>query len=1207
METTNNRDLVKNNYPRLFYLEPNDILGKVDGRPITPDYTDFCVSFRLTAEFNNRARYNGYQLQTGTGNSFTIGWIGMGGENGETYIDLMGSQTLGNDSKRYLTTYYTDVSYQDFSKHNIVEGLGVESIDIQFKDQWVPTITIKFVDVRGSSLFGREEAIHSNDEITAQNVFGCFFSVPYPKFRLQIKGYYGREVTYQLYCSSFKGSFNANTGNFEATAVFVGYMYGILADIPMAYLMTAPYCSYSGEQYWNDHSANDQSWRLYETAIGLSGTPVKMIDLKESINSAIKGDKEHFKSVLSNMDRKTITDNVSKINAANELVAAYVSILKKLSGKYGRFTRNGSVYKSVELTDDVAKDDVVSEITSEIGTYNVKLEQYGKMINASFDSFWPTDVEVSETGGKYVISVNYPDAVKETNATIADSTTEIDEIEELANSQNGKITIKDLILMYPYIGNVIKNTLCHMETFMYMMKACVDEVYSDEDRTFGKIGLKVSDTDANDVEKDGKVPPFIGIKVNDTTKQVDEDVDIYGSAQQYMLKNIGWMGDILPDAPETRLVNSIFEAMKNKGYNKDGNSTDKESSEDEARRDRDIKVAIYTHLKNIYDRWLISNVFDDYKVSNYFKNFVFIDSFFRNITYELHVNPESLGKQLDSTRNDDGRLLKFISSIATEEHCSMFGLPNTFLFKDGNGNDQEIVDGLVSAFKPIPYSKIGPMESSNKIVILYTYKPSEIVSENNGYRGDFFDIYTDGVVEAGNMPIQLKESSYGYNIPSFGVAFGRQDNAIFKSFKLSMENPVATEQSIRAMSRLSSKSGASKSKIQYYGQDVYQVYSGYSYFCEFDMMGDVQIMPMMYFQLLNIPLFRGAYMIISVSHNMRQGEMTTHVKGMRMSRNALPLTKAWFTPELPVKFDEYGNITNMGELMESFASEDYYYEPVEYSAFDWSSIPSNEKYRKLSGYSKKTDFQKNCTTKEGDSNPIPPPGWKEEHITSYTFKGEGPLKGKQITLNKLFVESKDVDGITWVERFEEEVNKMYETFTSKTEKEAFAKKINRMSWYEFRNVNCVSVWDKDHDTPYINLSNHSLGSAFDICPITGDDTISNALAKLNVANTKTKEGVKNTIIKPIGNPYFRQYSKSFDSEGIPDKPKYLTDAKYNGKTSNEDSAMKNISEIKNQTGERDLMFIRNTDHEFVKMMQSLGFGWGGAYGDTMHFSFMEGR
>ena len=35
---------------------------------------------------------------------------------------------------------------------------------------------------------------------------------------------------------------------------------------------------------------------------------------------------------------------------------------------------------------------------------------------------------------------------------------------------------------------------------------------------------------------------------------------------------------------------------------------------------------------------------------------------------------------------------------------------------------------------------------------------------------------------------------YGYNVPAFGVEFGRQNNAIFKKINVGMQNPVQTEQ-----------------------------------------------------------------------------------------------------------------------------------------------------------------------------------------------------------------------------------------------------------------------------------------------------------------------------------------------------------------------------------------------------------------------------
>ena len=53
-------------------------------------------------------------------------------------------------------------------------------------------------------------------------------------------------------------------------------------------------------------------------------------------------------------------------------------------------------------------------------------------------------------------------------------------------------------------------------------------------------------------------------------------------------------------------------------------------------------------------------------------------------------------------------------------------------------------------------------------------------------------------------------------------------------------------------------------------------------------MGCANIMPMMYFQLNNIPMFKGAYMITSVKHSIKAGNMTTTFTGVRQSRILYP-------------------------------------------------------------------------------------------------------------------------------------------------------------------------------------------------------------------------------------------------------------------------------------------------------------------------------
>lgn len=196
-------DIVQKN-KRILYVEPNDIYGKVNGVPITQDYTDYCISVNLIAEVVSRFKQSGDDLTK----KYIISWTtrpGIDSDGNTAVANNWISFLQGQDAKIYggdgnvLTTYYTDINYDDVVKNNIVEGLGIESVQVSFESYYTPTVVIKFIDVRGSSLFGREEAVHeSGENLSSSSVFGVFFTVPYPKFKLQIKGFYGHAVTYQL-------------------------------------------------------------------------------------------------------------------------------------------------------------------------------------------------------------------------------------------------------------------------------------------------------------------------------------------------------------------------------------------------------------------------------------------------------------------------------------------------------------------------------------------------------------------------------------------------------------------------------------------------------------------------------------------------------------------------------------------------------------------------------------------------------------------------------------------------------------------------------------------------------------------------------------------------------------------------------------------------------------------------------------------------
>jgi len=111
----------------------------------------------------------------------------------------------------------------------------------------------------------------------------------------------------------------------------------------------------------------------------------------------------------------------------------------------------------------------------------------------------------------------------------------------------------------------------------------------------------------------------------------------------------------------------------------------------------------------------------------------------------------------------------------------------------------------------------------------------------------------------------------------------------FKRIDVSMDNPKITDESTRNLLALSE--GGSQGDINQpitIGQNIYSIYSNRSYTCTVEMMGCANITPLMYFQLNNIPMFRGLYMIISVKHSIKAGDMTTVFTGVRVSRYSLP-------------------------------------------------------------------------------------------------------------------------------------------------------------------------------------------------------------------------------------------------------------------------------------------------------------------------------
>jgi hypothetical protein len=110
--------------------------------------------------------------------------------------------------------------------------------------------------------------------------------------------------------------------------------------------------------------------------------------------------------------------------------------------------------------------------------------------------------------------------------------------------------------------------------------------------------------------------------------------------------------------------------------------------------------------------------------------------------------------------------------------------------------------------------------------------------------------------------------------------------------------------------------GAKKGTV---GQDIYDIYTTQSFTCEVEMMGCAWVQPLMYFSLLNVPMFRGSYLIFEVNHRLTPGNMTTTFKGARMGKFATSFVEDMFTDE-----SDISNAEQLYEETERNAAADVY-------------------------------------------------------------------------------------------------------------------------------------------------------------------------------------------------------------------------------------------------------------------------------------------
>lgn len=307
---------------------------------------------------------------------------------------------------------------------------------------------------------------------------------------------------------------------------------------------------------------------------------------------------------------------------------------------------------------------------------------------------------------------------------------------------------------------------------------------------------------------------------------------------------------------------------------------------------KQVYCALYQYLKLIWDKWLSGNPLDNGKhkwnYESFRKRWHYIDSFYNHLTDKAIIDVFAFAKDVKNAYEVPGS--SAISTLSTTYARNKF-----VLFCVQNFLSMSDPSKMEKIFTAIPYKDVqyDPNDEIPDFVIMYTNEPSsKIGTESVDDCGDSFFI-SGGDDKPLPIPISTKDLTHGLKIPAFGVTYGEQYQSYFKDIQISMENPQVTDVSLQAQFKIAQAASGDENGSDAYslGQNLFTIYSNMSFTCNVSMMGCAWIQPLMYFQLNNIPMFSGTYLIQKVTHNLVQGDMTTSFIGTRLSSKSTPFAE----------------------------------------------------------------------------------------------------------------------------------------------------------------------------------------------------------------------------------------------------------------------------------------------------------------------------
>lgn len=519
----------------LTLIDPNKAFNE---NKLIPQTEDLSIDVHLSTI------RNGSSQTIGTGELVRLG------DNDKESVSFMNGQKFSDG--QYLSTFFTEIGSEfDIIGENLdLETLGITGVEVNFNASNMPIVTINMVDVRGRLL-----------SMGDKSPFSVFYEIPYPLFKLRLKGYYGKAVEYDLHLLKFNTTFNSNYGGFEIKCEFTGHTYAYLSDLLMGYLKGVVYTNIGKSlikpefQHIKDYENN--ALKLFET-------------LQENVkagnigSSAIGEDSKNKLSELSDQIYYKI-ENLSGNNIINEETSTTKRTWYNDSKNgYYIIVNNGDNGD----TDRVGFNAIINEITTlletpELKDLNLSIEtQNTCFIRVGYenDNFTYNNFSDSFLNSEF-LHENKPKLTNGSLLTIIDLSKVFgpinEKINELSNAvESAKKNEVEILENGIYqdsidvsIGGYFKMLGFHSDIFYETLKKVGDNINNNSSRKKQFKSIDLIDDGTNN----GTIKPFPLVK----TKRDD------GSSED------GWIGDYVVDGVKNEeaefveeLIQGIIKAKK---------------------------------------------------------------------------------------------------------------------------------------------------------------------------------------------------------------------------------------------------------------------------------------------------------------------------------------------------------------------------------------------------------------------------------------------------------------------------------------------------------------------------------------------------------------------------------------------------------------------------------------------------------------------